>query len=57
MPWKPLLESFLFAAKCLFVLAHISGNNSFPQPLSAEEEEYHLTQYAKGERRIKEYFD
>ncbi|NLA83705.1 MAG: sigma-70 family RNA polymerase sigma factor, partial [Clostridiales bacterium] len=39
---------FFILAKCLFVLAHISGNNSFPQPLSAEEEEYHLTQYAKG---------
>jgi len=35
-------------AKCLFILAHITGSNSFPQPLSPEEEAYHLEQYAKG---------
>ncbi len=32
----------------LFLVSHVSGSNSFPQPLSPEEEEYHLKQYAKG---------
>ena len=32
----------------LFFLAHISGSNSFPQPLSPEEEAYHLKRLAEG---------
>jgi RNA polymerase sporulation-specific sigma factor len=46
--WKLLQEPCLLLAKCIFVLAHVTGNNSFPQPLSPEEEAYHLKQYAQG---------
>src|SRR5690554_2018018 len=34
--------------KYFCLIAHISGNNSFPQPLSPEEEKYHLKRYAEG---------
>src|SRR5690554_4675399 len=34
--------------KYFCLIAHISGNNSFPQPLSPEEEKYHLIRYSEG---------
>ncbi len=30
------------------IVSHISGNSSFPQPLTPEEERYHLERYAQG---------
>ena len=32
-----------------FLTAYITGNNSFPQPLSEEEEKYYLTKFAEGD--------
>lgn len=40
--------SLLVLIKCLFFLAHVSGSNSFPQPLEPDEEKYHLKRYAEG---------
>lgn len=37
-----------FVSNLFPIISHISGSNSFPQPLSPEEERYHLEQYAKG---------
>ena len=45
---EAIAGSLYILARCLFVLAHVTGNNSFPQPLSPEEEAYHLEQYARG---------
>lgn len=39
---------FYFLSNLFPLISHISGNNSFPQPLTAEEEKYHLERYAKG---------
>lgn len=38
----------LVLIKSIFFLAHVSGSNSFPQPLEPAEEEYHLKRYAEG---------
>lgn len=45
---EAITGSLLVLVKCLFFLAHVSGSNSFPQPLEPEEEEYHLKKYAEG---------
>ncbi len=45
---ETITGTLFILVKCLFVLAHVTGNNSFPQPLSSEEEEYHLKRYAEG---------
>ncbi|NLB41374.1 MAG: RNA polymerase sporulation sigma factor SigK [Clostridiales bacterium] len=45
---ETITGTLFILAKCLFVLAHVTGNNSFPQPLNQEEEEYHLKRYAEG---------
>ena len=45
---EPVTGTLFILVKCLFVLAHVTGNNSFPQPLKPEEEEYHLKRYAEG---------
>lgn len=45
---EAITGTLLLLAKCIFVLAHVTGNNSFPQPLSPEEEAYHLKRYAQG---------
>ncbi len=45
---EAITGSLLLLVKCLFFLAHVSGSNSFPQPLEPEEEEYHLKRYAEG---------
>jgi len=42
------MGSLLALIKCFFFMAHITGNNSFPQPLEPEEEEYHLKRLAEG---------
>ena len=36
------------ANNLFFLVSHVSGSNSFPQPLDPEEEQYHLTRYAQG---------
>ena len=36
-----------------FFTAYISGNNSFPQPLTEEEEKEYLTKFAKGDQLAK----
>ena len=45
---ETITGTLFILVKCLFVLAHVTGNNSFPQPLSSEDEEYHLKRYAEG---------
>src|SRR5690554_4374190 len=45
---ETITGALFILAKCLFVLAHVTGNNSFPQPLNPKEEEYHLKRYAEG---------
>ena len=45
---EAITGTLFILAKCLFILAHVSGNNSFPQPLNPEEEAYHLKRYAQG---------
>ncbi|HHW70032.1 MAG TPA: RNA polymerase sporulation sigma factor SigK [Clostridiales bacterium] len=42
-----------FVSNAFPLVSHISGNSSFPQPLSSEEERYHLEQYAKGSEESK----
>ena len=42
------MGSLLALIKCFLFMAHITGNNSFPQPLEPEEEEYHLKRLAEG---------
>ena len=42
------MGSLLALIKCFFFMAHITGNNSFPQPLEPDEEEYHLKRLAEG---------
>ncbi len=37
-----------------FMVSYISGSNSFPQPLTPEEEEKYLLDYAEGEEAVKE---
>ena len=40
--------------KCIYLLAsHVSGSHSFPQPLSPEEEAYHIELYAQGSEESK----
>ncbi|MBW9170566.1 RNA polymerase sporulation sigma factor SigK [Clostridium estertheticum] len=47
----------MFSINCLldmignvtFLTAYITGTNSFPQPLSEEEEKYYLTKFAEGD--------
>ncbi len=39
---------FYFIGNIFPLVSHISGNNSFPHPLTAEEERYHLERYAQG---------
>lgn len=35
--------------KCIYFFAsHVSGSNSFPHPLKADEEAYHIERYAQG---------
>lgn len=45
---EAITGGLLLLVKCLYVLAQVSGSNSFPQPLDPEEEEYHLKRYAEG---------
>ncbi len=45
---ETITGTLFILAKCLYVLAHVTGSNSFPQPLNPEEEEYHLKRYAAG---------
>ncbi|HBG76150.1 RNA polymerase sporulation sigma factor SigK [Eubacteriales bacterium mix99] len=45
---EAITGSLLALIKCFFFMAHIMGNNSFPQPLEPEEEEYHLKRLAEG---------
>lgn len=33
---------------CLLMISHVSGSNSFPKPLSVEDERIHLEKYADG---------
>ena len=43
------ITAFLYLLSNIFpIVSHISGNSSFPQPLTAEEEQYHLEKYANG---------
>src|SRR5690554_5185205 len=44
----PITGGLLILVKSIFFLAHISGSSSFPQPLSSDEEEYHLRRYSEG---------
>ena len=39
-----------FAKPFLMFTGYISSTNSFPKPLTKEEEEYYLQLYKKGER-------
>lgn len=40
--------------KCIYLLAsHVSGSHSFPQPLSPEEEAYHIERYSQGSEESK----
>ncbi len=45
---EAITGSLLALIKCFFFMAHITGNNSFPQPLEPDEEEYHLKRLAEG---------
>ena len=50
---EAITGTLFLLAKCFFILAHVSGSNSFPQPLTPEEEEYHLKRYAQGSEESK----
>ncbi|MCB2307465.1 RNA polymerase sporulation sigma factor SigK [Clostridium estertheticum] len=44
------INSFLdMIGNVTFLTAYITGTNSFPQPLSEEEEKYYLTKFAEGD--------
>ena len=45
---EAITGSLLALIRCFFFMAHITGNNSFPQPLEPDEEEYHLKRLAEG---------
>lgn len=45
---ETITGALFILAKCLLLLAHVTGSNSFPQPLKPDEEEYHLKRYAEG---------
>ncbi|HHU79108.1 MAG: RNA polymerase sporulation sigma factor SigK [Caldicoprobacterales bacterium] len=45
---EAITGSLLALIKLLFFIAHVTGSNSFPKPLSPEEEEYHLIRYSQG---------
>ncbi len=50
----PLAGGLISLLKCIYLLAsHVSGSYSFPQPLTPEEEEYHLRRYAQGDEESK----
>ena len=50
----PLAGGLISFLKCIYLLAsHVSGSYSFPQPLTPEEEEYHLRRYAQGDEESK----
>jgi len=50
----PLAGGLISFLKCIYLLAsHVAGSYSFPQPLTAEEEEYHLKRYAQGDEESK----
>lgn len=36
-----------------FMFSYVSGNNSFPKPLAADEEKYYLKEYASGSEEAK----
>jgi len=45
-----ILDPFLEAISSIyFLFGHISSTNSFPYPLSLEEEQYYITQYQNGD--------
>lgn len=41
-------------SKTQLLIGYISGNNSFPEPLSAKEEEYYFEQFKKGDKAAKD---
>jgi RNA polymerase sporulation-specific sigma factor len=43
----------LLLKEAFFFTSYVSGNNSFPQPLSAEEEQMYLQRYAEGDEEAK----
>jgi len=43
----------LLLKEALFFTSYVSGNNSFPQPLSPEEEQMYLQRYAEGDEEAK----
>src|SRR5690554_1856228 len=45
---EAITGTLFLLAKCMFILAHVTGSNSFPQPLDPKEEAYHLKRYAEG---------
>ncbi|HHT64888.1 MAG TPA: RNA polymerase sporulation sigma factor SigK [Clostridiales bacterium] len=45
---EAITDTLFLLTKCLFLLAHVTGSNSFPQPLNPDEEAYHLKRYAQG---------
>lgn len=50
----PLASGIVSFLKCIYLLAsHVSGSHSFPQPLTPEEEAYHLERYAQGDEESK----
>lgn len=50
----PFAGGIVYFLKCIYLLAsHVSGNHSFPQPLTPEEEAYHLERYAQGDEESK----
>ena len=50
----PLAGGVISFLKCIYILvSHVSGNYSFPQPLTPEEEKYHLERYFQGDEESK----
>jgi len=50
----PLAGGLLLLIKdMLFFASYVSGSNSFPQPLTAEEEQIYLQKYAEGDEEAK----
>lgn len=45
---------FLFLQAGLFAIGYISGNNLFPEPLSAEEEREYLEKYQQGDKKARD---
>ncbi|TCK98382.1 RNA polymerase sporulation-specific sigma factor [Natranaerovirga hydrolytica] len=48
-----MLELILGLIGCIVPTFYISGNQSFPQPLSSEEEHYYLKKYEEGDLEAK----